>query len=326
MITFAFYLFAISVCTAGFMVVLSRNPVHSVLWLILAFIASAGLFVLQGAEFVAMLLVIVYVGAVAVLFLFVVMMLDVDFAQLRGELAGYLPLAGLIGRSRRYKGQVLAIDALSDDILSLTCRVEGDWHHRAGQFAFLTADRREGAHPFTVSGADDGTGRVEFSIKALGDYTRRLQKSLKVGQAVTIEGPYGCFDFERDDGRPQIWVAAGIGVTPFISWLESLQAEPARAPNATLYYCVRNADEAPFAERLKTLCAHVPNVTLKIRYSDTERPLSAAELAADHKPGMPWPSVWFCGPIGFADALKDGLHRRGMPVGELFHQEAFQMR
>ena len=97
MITFAFYLFAISVCTAGFMVVLSRNPVHSVLWLILAFIASAGLFVLQGAEFVAMLLVIVYIGAVAVLFLFVVMMLDVDFAELRGELAGYLPLAGLIG-------------------------------------------------------------------------------------------------------------------------------------------------------------------------------------------------------------------------------------
>lgn len=96
MITFAFYLFAISVCTAGFMVVLSRNPVHSVLWLILAFIASAGLFVLQGAEFVAMLLVIVYVGAVAVLFLFVVMMLDVDFAQLKGELARYLPLAALI--------------------------------------------------------------------------------------------------------------------------------------------------------------------------------------------------------------------------------------
>ncbi|WP_234855443.1 MULTISPECIES: NADH-quinone oxidoreductase subunit J [Paracoccus] len=96
MITFAFYLFAISVCTAGFMVVLSRNPVHSVLWLILAFISAAGLFVLQGAEFVAMLLVIVYVGAVAVLFLFVVMMLDVDFAQLKGEFARYLPLAGLI--------------------------------------------------------------------------------------------------------------------------------------------------------------------------------------------------------------------------------------
>lgn len=96
MIVFAFYLFAISVCVSGLMVVLSRNPVHSVLWLILAFISAAGLFVLQGAEFVAMLLVIVYVGAVAVLFLFVVMMLDVDFAELRGELARYLPLAALI--------------------------------------------------------------------------------------------------------------------------------------------------------------------------------------------------------------------------------------
>lgn len=96
MITFAFYLFAISVCVAGFMVVISRNPVHSVLWLILAFLSAAGLFVLQGAEFVAMLLIIVYVGAVAVLFLFVVMMLDVDFAKLKGEFARYLPLGALI--------------------------------------------------------------------------------------------------------------------------------------------------------------------------------------------------------------------------------------
>ena len=96
MMTFVFYLFAISACIAGLMVVTSRNPVHSVLWLILAFLSASGLFVLQGAEFVAMLLIIVYVGAVAVLFLFVVMMLDVDFAELRGEFARYLPLGGLI--------------------------------------------------------------------------------------------------------------------------------------------------------------------------------------------------------------------------------------
>lgn len=93
----AFYAFAIVVVGAGFMVTVARNPVHSVLWLILAFISSAGLFVLLGAEFVAMLLVIVYVGAVAVLFLFVVMMLDVDFAELKGEMARYVPLASLIG-------------------------------------------------------------------------------------------------------------------------------------------------------------------------------------------------------------------------------------
>ncbi|MEP3637844.1 MAG: NADH-quinone oxidoreductase subunit J [Paracoccaceae bacterium] len=97
MTVFAFYLFAISVIAGGLLTVISRNPVHSVLWLILSFLSAAGLFVLLGAEFVAMLLIIVYVGAVAVLFLFVVMMLDVDFAELKAEMARYMPLALLIG-------------------------------------------------------------------------------------------------------------------------------------------------------------------------------------------------------------------------------------
>ncbi|MDA9226272.1 MAG: NADH-quinone oxidoreductase subunit J [Ascidiaceihabitans sp.] len=96
MMAFAFYLFAISVIAGGFFTVVSRNPVHSVLWLILSFLSAAGLFVLLGAEFVAMLLIIVYVGAVAVLFLFVVMMLDIDFAELKAEMAKYMPLALLI--------------------------------------------------------------------------------------------------------------------------------------------------------------------------------------------------------------------------------------
>jgi len=93
----SFYLFATALLAGGLMTVISRNPVHSVLWLILSFISAAGLFVLLGAEFVAMLLIIVYVGAVAVLFLFVVMMLDVDFAELKAEMAKYMPLALLIG-------------------------------------------------------------------------------------------------------------------------------------------------------------------------------------------------------------------------------------
>ncbi|MBP0481960.1 NADH-quinone oxidoreductase subunit J [Sagittula salina] len=97
MMVFAFYLFTLGVIAGGLFTVVSRNPVHSVLWLILAFLSSAGLFVMMGAEFVAMLLVIVYVGAVAVLFLFVVMMLDVDFAELKAEMAKYLPLGLLIG-------------------------------------------------------------------------------------------------------------------------------------------------------------------------------------------------------------------------------------
>ena len=92
----AFYLLAAVATVSGLLVVTARNPVHSVLWLILAFFSSAGLFVLLGAEFLAMLLVVVYVGAVAVLFLFVVMMLDVDFLKLREGYARYLPLGAII--------------------------------------------------------------------------------------------------------------------------------------------------------------------------------------------------------------------------------------
>ena len=88
---FAFYLFATITIASGAMTIAARNPVHSVLWLILAFFNAAGLFLILGAEFIAMLLVIVYVGAVAVLFLFVVMMLDVDFAELRAGVARYWP-------------------------------------------------------------------------------------------------------------------------------------------------------------------------------------------------------------------------------------------
>src|ERR1700756_534222 len=95
--TIAFYFFSVVLVGAALMVIASRNPVHSVLFLILAFFNAAALFILLGAEFLALILLIVYVGAVAVLFLFVVMMLDIDFAELKRGALQYLPLGGLIG-------------------------------------------------------------------------------------------------------------------------------------------------------------------------------------------------------------------------------------
>jgi NADH-quinone oxidoreductase subunit J len=92
-----FYLFAAVCIASAIMVIAARNPVHSVLFLILAFVNAAGLFMLMGAEFLAMILIVVYVGAVAVLFLFVVMMLDVDFTELRHGFLNYLPVGGLVG-------------------------------------------------------------------------------------------------------------------------------------------------------------------------------------------------------------------------------------
>src|SRR5471032_2979094 len=93
----AFYFFSAILIASAVMVIAAKNPVHSVLFLILAFVNAAGLFVMMGAEFLAMILIVVYVGAVAVLFLFVVMMLDVDFAELRQGFLNYLPVGALVG-------------------------------------------------------------------------------------------------------------------------------------------------------------------------------------------------------------------------------------
>ncbi|MCW1381740.1 NADH-quinone oxidoreductase subunit J [Novosphingobium sp. KCTC 2891] len=119
---FAFYLFATLMIASGAITILARNPVHSVLWLILAFFNAAGLMVLCGAEFIAMLLIIVYVGAVAVLFLFVVMMLDIDFAELRAGFINNFPL-----------GFVLAVVLLSELVLGVGA-------YRAGALKLGTAD------------------------------------------------------------------------------------------------------------------------------------------------------------------------------------------
>ena len=122
----AFYLLAAVTVSAGFGVISSRNPVHSVLFLILSFFSAAGLFVTLGAEFLAMLLVVVYVGAVAVLFLFVVMMLDVDFAALRQGFARYMPLGGLVAGILAVEMIVVASAVATEGATKNAPKVHGD--------------------------------------------------------------------------------------------------------------------------------------------------------------------------------------------------------
>ena len=239
-----------------------------------------------------------------------------------GSYCAVVALTGSIGRGRRYPGKVLRVKRHQGDVLEVTCQLPKSWSHRPGQFAFLTFDRFEGAHPFTVNSSDHADGQVSFAIKALGDYTSRLQTELDVGRKVIAEGPYGHFDLQLEGDSEQVWVAAGIGVTPFIAWLEALQAQPERAPQATLYYCVNNTAEGVFAEKLQRLAAAVPNVTLHVHCSDEQGHLCAEQAlqgcAADTQ-------IWFCGPQGFADALQKGMQSLGYPA-ENFHKDYFQMR
>ena len=149
----AFYLFAVLLLAAGSFTILARNPVHSVLWLIVAFFNAAGLMVLVGAEFIAMLLVIVYVGAVAVLFLFVVMMLDIDFSEMRAGFVRNFPL-----------GVALALVLVAELVLGLGA-------YQAGSLALGTADGTAAALPGVSNTAAIGAllySRYLFLFEAAG--------------------------------------------------------------------------------------------------------------------------------------------------------------
>ncbi|MCP4209881.1 MAG: ferric reductase [Halieaceae bacterium] len=241
-----------------------------------------------------------------------------------GSIASVQSLTGRIGRKRRVTGSVVALNNPGSDIIEVSCHLDGKWQgHRPGQFAFVTFDAAEGAHPFTIASADHGDRSVTFAIKALGDYTRTLTGKLSVGSPVEVEGPYGRFDISRVNKRArQIWIAGGIGITPFLAWLETLQDEPASGLCADLHYSVRDAKTDPFVKRLQSLCAALPDVRLHV-HDRHNGPLTAEALAKEQqdRKGV---EVWFCGPRGYADALREGLQAFSGRIR--FHQEAFEMR
>lgn len=251
-----------------------------------------------------------------------------------GIYGSVIALSGRIGRSLQVKGRLEKIEQSAPDVLRLDCQLDGRWPgHQPGQFALLTLDLDEklgeGHHPFTIASAAiasaGGDQRISFQIKALGDYTRGLAKRLRPGQEIQIEGPYGRFQLGRQDPKArQIWIAGGIGITPFLAWLESLVQHPEQAPQATLYYCTRDAATDPFAPRLEALCAKVPGIELKIQCSGRGQRLDAQALL-DNQDRQQKTEVWFCGPKGLATALKSGLEA---VLGKrlAFHQEVFELR
>ncbi|MBS1191094.1 MAG: flavocytochrome subuit of an oxidoreductase [Rhodocyclaceae bacterium] len=242
-----------------------------------------------------------------------------------GVYGAVVSLAGRIGRSRRVSGTIAAVERPAPDIVTVRCQLAAGWRgHRPGQFAFITFDPKEGPHPFTIASADNGSRTIDFQIKALGDYTQRLADRLQPGLAVQVEGPYGRFDIARQDPKArQIWVAGGIGITPFLAWLESLQANPGQMPAADLHYCTRDRAADPFVPRLEALCAPLPGLRLHIHGARQGETLNPAMLAA--RDGARRAEVWFCGPLGLAESLKKGLHDLGQGRFR-FHQEAFEMR
>lgn len=240
-----------------------------------------------------------------------------------GSVAAVLALLGRIGAGRKVQGTIETLRHYPGlDVLESRIALQPGWPgHAAGQFAFVTSDHREGAHPYTIASAwNPQDPHITFITKALGDHTRRLRNYLKVGMPVTVEGPYGCFDFE--DGLPrQIWIGAGIGITPFVARMKQLAGAP-QATAVDLFH--PTAVYEPAAIDRLTADARAAGVRLHLLVDAQDGRLDGARIRAT-VPDWQRASLWFCGPPGFGQALRADFVAHGLPPAR-FHQELFQMR
>ncbi len=239
-----------------------------------------------------------------------------------GVVATATALFRRIGHSRRAVGEITSLVRYPGNaVLDVTVDVGTAWPgHQAGQFAFLKADDREGAHPFTISSTWHDDGHLVFSIKGLGDYTRKLPDLLRVGQALTIEGPYGRFDFQSDLTR-QIWIAGGVGITPFIARLQAL-APIRNGSDVDLFYSTAAPDD-DFIAQVRDLATQA-GVRVHLLVTPRDGLLTLDRLT-ELVPDWIEAEIWFCGPAQFGRSLHEAMVARGLPKTR-FHQELFEMR
>jgi predicted ferric reductase len=236
--------------------------------------------------------------------------------------AAGLSIFGRIGKSHRFTGEVTDFHFHEGNaVLDVGVKLITAWPgHAAGQFAFLKFAGAERAHPFTISSGWANTGRLAFSIKGIGDYTRRLPGLIEVGQAITVEGPYGRFDFGSAGGR-QLWIAGGVGITPFIARMEAITIA-GQPQDVNLIYSTGALDDA-FIDEVRN-AADAAGVQLHIVDTSQEGFVDLAKLAL-WIPDWRCADVWFCGPSKFGDSLYQAMRAAGLPA-DRFHRELFEMR
>lgn len=239
-----------------------------------------------------------------------------------GTIAAFASLFGKVGAGRRAVGEVEAIDYFADSgVIKVSLRLKDRWQgHQPGQFAFVSFEHDKEPHPFTISSAWTGDGRMVFLIKAAGDFTAALPAALKVGSLVEVEGPYGRFTFVSDKPR-QIWVAGGIGITPFIARMKALELNP-NPQSVDLFFSTRTLEDEALA--LLRQDAASAGVTLHISVG-AEGPRITADYIRQAVPEWKAADIWFCGPSHYGHALKADFTTLGL-ASEHFHQELFEMR
>ncbi len=239
-----------------------------------------------------------------------------------GCVIAVISLRGMIGSSRSHSGRVVRATVGESGVLELGIAPGAGWPgHAAGQFALLTLDSSEGPHPFSIVSEWKAGAELGFAIKPLGDYTRSLPGRVKVGDTVSVEGPYGGFDF-GDLAEDQVWVAGGVGVAPFLARLNMLAANGGACGRVHLFYSAHDGGNSDFPEGLEELCRRA-GVQLHKRVSGREGRFSEAEIGQFVRKAR---SVWFCGPARWGKSLQAVLERDFGLDARRFHRELFEFR
>lgn len=238
-----------------------------------------------------------------------------------GSWAAIVSLFGRIGRKNKLAGSIEQFHFFYDNhVLDITINTQQKWQgHHPGQFAFIQFTGEE-PHPFTIASAANDNGRLRFQIKAIGDFTNRLKDNINISDPVTLEGPYGYFNFKSKTQR-QIWVAGGIGIAAFTAQMEALAQTP-QAMEVDLFYCTQCSD-VDFIRYINKL-AEQAKINLHLVDTNTDGFLTAKQIS-DNVASWEKADIWFCGPSNFAKKLQYDFTELGLTANK-FHHELFEMR
>lgn len=233
-------------------------------------------------------------------------------------------LGGWVGKYLPYT--VTAVNHPNKSVTEVVMKPKGKaiQHAHAGQFLFVRfkGDRvLDEAHPFTISSAPH-EGELRVTIKAVGDFTRYLFEHLKPGMDAIVEGAYGLFNY-KNGGDKQIWVAGGIGITPFLSFLRDLKTE--LAFDVHFYYTVRHPEEAVFSDEIEAIAKKHPRLKAHIRHSATHGSLTVDEIVKNAGGSIASHHIYMCGPLPMVQAFEKKFLEAGANA-ENIHYEEFNFK
>ncbi|MCG8307219.1 MAG: FAD-binding oxidoreductase [Cytophagales bacterium] len=222
--------------------------------------------------------------------------------------------------NKKYDYEVDSANKLTKDTLEVKLKpTNGRMRFKPGQFAFLkfTSIENKEIHPFTIS-SHPSSEALRFSIKASGDYTQEIQEQVMTGTKVKLEGPFGMFDFTSAKYKDQLWLAGGIGITPFLSFLREVD----NSYNIKLAWSVKKMDEAPYHEEISRISLQKENMLYLLQETEKDGFLDPVKFAGNWGKDI---SVFICGPLALRTSFIKQLRPKGISLKNI-HFEEFSFR